>query len=280
MYRLIQFIHSYRAFLLLLLVESICIWLLVRNNPYHSAAYFHTSNAIVGNIYASKDNLSQYFNLPSVNEDLANNNAMLRELLSQSHVPLIVNSKLDSLERSHFGYKYEYLSAKIINNSTSLAHNFLTINKGRLNGVEPGMGVISDFGIVGKIMTVSNNFATVSSMLNTDVFVSALIKRNNTFCTINWDGDNILETKLLYVPMHIELEKGDTIVSSGFNTIYPENTVIGFVDDYSLSENQSWYDIDVSLSNDFSNLSYVYVIKNPLKDERFNLETQIKLENE
>lgn len=280
MYRLIQLLHSYRAFLLLLLIESICIWLLVRNNPYHSAAYFRTSNTIIGNIYASKDNLWQYFNLPSVNEDLTSDNARLRELLSQSHVPIIVNSKRDSLEKSHIGYKYEYLSAKIINNSTRLRHNYLTINKGRFHGVEPGMGVISDLGIVGKVMSVSNNFATVSSMLNADVFVSALLKRNNTFCSINWDGRDLLQTKLLYVPRHIQLEKGDTVVTSAYNTIYPENTVIGFIDDYALSNNPSWYDINVKLSNDFSSLAYVYVIKNPLKDERINLETEIKQENE
>jgi len=280
MYRLIRLLHSYRAFLLLLLIESLCIWLLVRNNPYHSAAYFHTSNVIIGNIYASTDKLSQYFNLRSINEDLANSNAMLRELLSQSHVSVIVNSKHDSLEKSHIGYKYEYLSAKIINNSTRLMHNFLTINKGRLNGIEPGMGVISDFGIIGKVMSVSNNFATVSSLLNTDVFVSAILKRNSTFCSVNWDGKNIIETKLLYVPMHIELEKGDTIVTSGYNTVYPENTLVGFIEDYSLSDNQSWYDINIKLSNDFSNLVYVYVIKNPMKDERINLEMEIKQENE
>lgn len=280
MYRLLQLLHSYRAFLLLLFIEIVCIWLLVRNNPYHSASYFHTSNILIGNIYKIKSNISQYFSLPEINAQLANDNAQLRELLSQSQVPIIVNTTEDSLELSHIDYKYEYLAAKVINNSTILMHNFITLNKGRVNGVEPGMGVISSLGIVGKIMSVSENFATVSSLLNTDVFVSSFLKRNNTFCSINWDGSDILKTKLLYVPRHIALEKGDSVVTSGYNSIFPKNILVGFIDDYSLTTSSSFYEIDVNLSNDFSNLAYVYVIKNPFKEERIDLETAIQQENE
>jgi rod shape-determining protein MreC len=251
---------------------------MVGNSPYHSAAYFHTSNAIIGNIYRTKNNISQYFNLPVVNDELASDNAKLRELLSRSQAPIIVESKQDSLEHSHIDYNYQYLSAKVINNSTRLMHNFLTINKGHANGVEPGMGVISAKGIVGKVMSVSKNFATVSSLLNTEVFVSAYLKRNNTFCSINWDGRDNLKTKLLFVPKHIDLEKGDTIVTSGYNSVFPKSILIGFIDDY--TENASFYDIKVNLSNDFSNLAYVYVIKNPLKEERIELEAALQEENE
>lgn len=279
MYRLLQLLHSYRAFLLLLFFEIVCLWLLVRNNPYHSAAYFHTSNAIVGGIYQTRVNISQYFNLPRVNEELANDNAQLRELLAQSQVPVIVETRRDSLALTKSEYNHDYLAAKVINNSTRLSHNYLTINKGSLNGVEPGMGVISAHGIVGKVMAVSENFSTVASLLNNDVFVSSYLKRSNTFGSINWDGNNKLKTKLKFVPRHIQLEKGDTIVTSGYNTIFPENILIGFVDDFR-TENDAWYDIDVNLSNDFSNLAYVYVIKNPMKQERIELESEIQERNE
>ena len=274
MYRLLQLLHSYRAFLLLLFFEIVCIWLLVRNNPYHSAAYFHTSNAVIGSIYQTRNNISQYFNLPSVNQELANDNALLRELLAKSQVPIVVDSKQDSLALTKNEYNHQFLSAKVINNSVQLSHNYLTINKGTANGVESGMGVISANGIVGKVMSVSKNFATVSSLLNKDVFVSSYLKRNNTFSSINWDGNSNLKTKLKFVPRHIQLEKGDTIVTSGYNSIFPENILIGFIDEYSITDNDSWYDIDVKLSNDFSSLAYVYVIKNPNRQERIELESE------
>lgn len=254
--------------------------MLVGNNPYHSAAYFRTSNVVVANIYSSKNNIQQYFSLPGINQELANDNARLRELLSETQVPVIVDSKEDSTHMIDKLKKYEYLAAKVINNSTRLMHNYLTINKGRNNGVEPGMGVISSDGIVGKVMSVSNNFATVASLLNIDVFVSAYLQRNNTFGSIHWEGGDILKTNLQFVPRHIGLQVGDTIVTSGYNTIFPEDIIIGFVDDFRIDEADSWYDIDVNLSNDFSRLSYVYVIKNPNKQERVELETESRTDYE
>jgi rod shape-determining protein MreC len=142
------------------------------------------------------------------------------------------------------------------------------------------MGVISSDGIVGKVMSVSQNFATVSSLLNIDVYVSTNLKRNNTFSSLHWDGKDMLKTKLMYVPRHIQLQKGDTIVTSGYNSIFPENILVGFIEDFNLTENASFYDIDVQLSNDFSKLAYVYVIKNPLKEERIQLESEIQQEHE
>ncbi len=252
---------------------------MVRNNPYHSAAYFHSSNALVSNIFKTRNNITQYFNLPQVNEELANDNAQLRELLAQNQVPIVVNSTQDSLEQSDPNFAYSYISAKVINNSTRLIHNYITINKGSNNGVKPEMGVISAKGIVGKVMTVSKNFATVSSMLNTDVYVSAYIKRNNTFGSIHWDGNSLVKTKLMFVPKHIVLQKGDTVVTSGYNSIFPEGITVGYVDSYELNDD-GYFDIDVNLSNDFSNLGYVYIVKNPLKEERIELETAIRQENE
>ena len=274
MYRLLQLLHSYRAFLLLLFFEIVCLWLLVRNNPYHSAAYFHTSSAVIGSIYQIRTSITQYFNLPEVNQELANDNALLRELIAKSQVPVVVSSVEDSLALTKNEYDHTFLSAKVINNSIQLSHNYLTINKGSSNGVEPGMGVISANGIVGKVMSVSDHYATVASLLNKDVFVSSYLKRNNTFCSVNWDGSSNLDTKLKFVPRHIQLERGDTIVTSGYSSIFPENILIGFIDDYSLTENDSWYDIDVRLSNDFSSLVYVYVVKNPNREERIELESE------
>jgi len=254
--------------------------LLVRNNPYHSAAYFHTSNSIIGNIFETRENITQYFNLPSVNQELSNDNALLREMLAKSQVPIVVISDQDSLALTKNEKNHKYLSAKVINNSIQLSHNYLTINKGSNSGVESGMGVISANGIVGKVMSVSKNYATVASLLNKDVFVSSFLPRSNTFCSINWHGSSNLSTKLKFVPRHIALQQGDTVVTSGYSTIFPENMMIGFIENFEIGENDSWYDIDVKLSNDFSSLAYVYVVKNPNKEERIELESENMIANE
>jgi rod shape-determining protein MreC len=275
MYQLLKLIHSYRAFLVFLFIEFVCFWLLVRSNPYHSAAYFHTSNAVIGSIYETRNDITQYFRLPQVNEELASDNARLRELISQSQIPIVVNSRIDSIELSKSEPEYGFLSAKVINNSVALSHNFITINKGRANGILPDMGVISADGVVGKVMSVSDHYATISSLLNTDVFISARIKRTGNFGSIHWDSEDPLSAKMMFVPSHIELQKGDTIVTSGYNSIFPEGIMIGTITEFSL-QTDSFYDIDVDLSNDFTALSYVYVVRNPRREERWELENEIE----
>ncbi len=274
MYQLFKLIHTYRAFLTFLFIEFICLWVLVRNNAYHSASFFHTSNIVAGRVLSVRHNIVQYFNLPDVNDKLAGENAKLRETLASQQVPVIVETLPDSIMATKPVEDYKYLAARVINNSTGLVHNYITINKGRLSGVEPGMGVITAQGVVGKVKAVSANFATVSSIMHTDVFVSAAVKRNNTLCTINWDGKSVQSAKLLYLPRHIPVQVGDTILTSGYNAVFPEKLMIGVVQNFELDNNSSFYDIDVLLANDFSQLSYVYIVKNPSREEQIRLETQ------
>ena len=275
MYQLLRLIQRYRAFLTFLFIEFICLWFLVRNSAFHSAAYFHTSNVLTARILSVKHGVVQYFGLPAANEQLAYDNARLRELLSKQQLPVVVSTRLDSMLLAQPTYHFNFLAAKVINNSTRLTHNHLTINKGKVNGVIPGMGVIAPNGVVGKVKAVSDHFATISSLLNTEVFVSAYIKRNNVFCSINWDGKDILKAKMLYVPRHIELQQGDTILTSGYNSVFPENILIGTISEFSLAQNATFYEADIELSNDFSRISYVYVIKNPYREERHALESEL-----
>jgi rod shape-determining protein MreC len=142
------------------------------------------------------------------------------------------------------------------------------------------MGVISDRGVIGKVMAVSDRFAVVVSLLNTEMFISAMIKRNNTLCTINWDGLSAIETPLLYVPRHVNVEQGDTIITSGYNSIFPENILIGTVKTKSLESNATFFDIRVALTEDFYKLNYVYVVKNPVQAERDELEASMYSGNE
>jgi rod shape-determining protein MreC len=117
-------------------------------------------------------------------------------------------------------------------------------------------------------------------LINTRMYVSASIKNNGTFGTIKWPGEDPDYIDLLYIPRHIELEKGDTIVTSGYNAIFPDNIMIGTVSGYELEENSPFYDIQVKLTNDFSKLSNVYVIENPIKEEKEMLEQQNVIQDE
>jgi rod shape-determining protein MreC len=263
--------------LLFLFLEFISLWLTVRSNPYHSAAYFHSSSQMAGSLYATRQEMIDYLNLKEVNKTLAEENASLRQSISEIQKPMLVAKVPDSARVTEVNFKYQFLSAKVINNTTRFNHNFITINKGYKHGIQPGMGVINTNGVVGKIMATSENFAVLASLLNIDMFVSSVIRRNNTFCSINWDGRDPQIANALYIPRHINLQEGDTILTSGFNAVFPENIMIGTIERFSLKENATFYDVGVKLAPDFAQLSYVYLIENPKKQELDSLELSIDL---
>lgn len=275
MSRLFQLIYRYRAFLIFLVFELLCFWLMVRSNPYHSAAFFSSSNQIAGNIYTTKENITSYFSLKKVNENLAEENAELREELYTVSRPVIVRGKLDSAKIPEVGLNYSFISAKVINNTTYQTHNHFTINKGARQGIRQGMGVISANGVVGIIKSVSGNFSTAYSILNNNVLISAELKKSNTLCTVNWGGLDPRFARVLYLPRHIDVEKGDTVITSGFNAVFPEKILIGTVEEVNLNENESFYNIRLRLAADLTSLSYVYVVDNPKKEEQLNLEQEV-----
>jgi rod shape-determining protein MreC len=274
MRRLLQLIHYYRAFLLFLVLEFVSLIFLVRFNPYHSASFFYSSNIVSGKIFTIRNNIAQYFSLVSKNEELAYENAWLREQYYKLRNEARTRTNLLPEDGKNFE-PFEFVNATVINNSTRKFHNFITINAGASNGIEQGMGVIGPSGIIGKIFSVSENYATISSALNIDVLTSAVIKSDGTFCTARWSGEDPRYINLLYVPRHISVQKGDSVVTSGFNPVFPSDVMIGIIEDVSLKESESFYNVKVALSTDFFTLSQVYVIKNPLAKERNSLEENL-----
>jgi rod shape-determining protein MreC len=279
MERLFIFFYQYRAFFTFLILEVVCAWLIIENNQYQGARFFNSSNSMVASLNTFSQGVREYFLLRKINTTLAEENAALRSKLeqyNQSKYALANNALADSLRvDSALATQYEFVSAKVVANTVHRATNFLTINKGSKDSIQSGMAVISPNGIVGKVKTTSRHFSVVTSLLHVDVHVSVMIKNSGYMATAQWDGIDPDFVKLLYVPRHVNPVKGDTIVTSGFNAIYPEGVLVGVIE--SVTKDQSlYYDIDVKLSQDFRKLSYVEVVKSGLRNERDSLEAPYK----
>ena len=274
MQRLFLFIYKYRAFLSFLFLEIICLWFIVQNNNYQSAKYFNSSNRISGNMLATSRGVEDYFNLKEVNQDLAAENASLRKQIEQYHQSLY-NINVRQNQDAELLQKYEYIPAKVIKNSTRRFENYITVNKGSKHGIEPGMGVIDQNGVVGKVKNVSRNFSVIISVLHGNSLISSKIKRTKDLCTIKWDGKNYQEVNLLYLPRHVQLQAGDTVVTSGYNAIFPEEVPVGIIESYEISEDALFFDVKVKLITDLNRLSYVYLVKNNMKIEQDSLESTV-----
>ncbi|GAB2625173.1 rod shape-determining protein MreC [Belliella aquatica] len=277
MQRILLFLYSLRAFLLFILLEVIAIWLIVSYNTQQGSVFFNSSNQLSGKILGTKNNVSEYFSLREVNTRLVDTNAELLAELEMYRKPAdSVFIELDSTLMASFEFK----GAKVINNSIRLSQNHLTLNKGANQGIKPGMGVFNGQGVVGRVKGVSDNFATVISLLHTELLVSSKIESTEVFGSIKWDGASPKNAKLLYVPRHVKVQVGDKIVTSGYNAVFPEGIAIGKILEVNQGTDTNYLDITVELSTDFTRVSYVYLVENTIEAELDSLYINSELINE
>ena len=278
MRNLFAFIYRFRAFLVFLLLEALCVFLIVRYNTYQGAAFFNSASRYVGQVLEFQSGVTDYFRLTGINQTLASENAALRQELMQYRLAALTDSTA-ALDTTYFtptdssaSFPYHLMAGRVINNSVRRMNNYLTISKGTADGVQPGMGVVAPEGVVGRVKTVSEHYATVTSLLHSQMLISAKLTKDGTFGTIKWQGGDYRTALLDYIPLHVKPEEGDTVVTSGFNTVFPEGIMIGTISSIEQEPDKSFYTIGVKLSVDFAQLSYVYVVENTYKQERDTLE--------
>lgn len=272
MRNLFRFLTKNSFIFLFLLLEVVAFSLLVQNNNYQSSKVLNSSNFLVGNLYATINNIDEYFSLKEENQKLADQNAKLQSTNVSSFMKVF--GRMVQINDTTYFQSYVYSSAKVINNSTNKRQNYLTLDKGGINGIQSEMGVISSKGVVGIVKNVSEHFSSVMSVLHEKTKISAKIKKSGYYGSLIWEGGNYREAELKDIPNHVKLEVGDTIVTSGYSSIFPENILIGTVKEFDLPKGNNFYNIKVEFTEDYKNVSHVYIVRSLLKEERQKLEAQ------
>ena len=179
---------------------------------------------------------------------------------------------MDSTKTPSMLEQYNFIVAKVINNSVSKPNNYITLNKGSLEGIKPGMGIISPQGVVGRVMVCSEHFSTATSLLHSKMLISAEISRIHASGSLKWGGNDPNSANLEFVARHLKPKVGDTVRTSEFSNILPEGIHVGVIRKISLKDDATFYSIDVDLATDFSTLNFVYVIENKLQAEKDSLQ--------
>jgi rod shape-determining protein MreC len=269
MQQIINFIIRYKNLLLYLLLLIISFGFTINAHSYHRSRFLNSANWVTGNIFQTSNDITSYFQLGEENKELLEENRRLRLLLINQPIK-------DSLELDTSSIKYKIISGQVIKNSYASPRNYITINKGKAQGVEEDMGVITSKGILGIIENYSANFATVQSILNTKSNINAKIKNTNHFGSLVWDAKDYTTVQLTDIPRLVQLNIGDTIVTGAMSSIFPENIPIGTIKKFDLNVQKSFYSIDVALFNDMTGIKNVYVIKNLERPEIKALESETK----
>ena len=267
---------KHNDWVLFLLLEGISLVLIVRFNNYQGATFFTSAGSVAGSAYSVFMDANRYFHLKTENDGLlAQNVALTRELseLKEQLTELRNKEALtgDSLVKS-IGSGYKFLTANIINNSLNSVNNFITLNKGSDDGIRPEMGVFNSDGIVGVVYLTSPNRSIVIPLLNSKSSVSCRVKGSESFCSLSWDGGDPRYSNLIDLPRYAQFETGDTVVTSGFSSIFPGDLPVGTVERIEDSADGMFYTVRVKLFVDFSRLTSVFIVGNDGYEEQSKLE--------
>ncbi|TNF24302.1 MAG: rod shape-determining protein MreC [Bacteroidetes bacterium] len=272
MKNILLFIYRNHVFFLFLLLEAVSVLLIVNNNSFHRGSVLSSSNRLTGQVYELNNRISEYFHLRTVNQDLAMENAVLRSMLNESQYSYGSNtvSVTDSVRWQH----YTFLPAKVVNSTTDRRSNYLTINRGLLQGVEPEMAVISSNGIVGIVKDVSKNYASVISVLHKSSSISAKLADEGYIGSLTWNGRDPRMAQLMDIPNHVVMSEGMLVETSGYSAMFPSGIPIGKVHRFHVDEGDNFYSIEVELFTNMRSVEMVYVVNNLMRMEQVQLETE------
>ncbi|MEN8136827.1 MAG: rod shape-determining protein MreC [Bacteroidota bacterium] len=272
MQQLLFFLAKKKHFFLFLFIQLITLWLTIQNQDYHRAKFVNSTGNFVGSIYSLANNWDSYIGLKQENQKLLEENAKLHSMLLSSMFEIEKNYiNISDSSSAKFIQKYNFTDAEIINNSFRNRNNHITLNKGRVHGIQPENGVISTNGIVGIVESVGKNYSSIISVLNKNLQINAKLKNSNYFGSLSWPGNDRNTFILSDIPKEAQFNIGDTITTGGFSTIFPAGINIGTVENFEIPIGQNYYEIIVKSFVDYANIKSVYIVKNLHKSEINNI---------
>ena len=280
MRNLLNYLLRNSAWFLAILLIAFSLFLVFKHNSFQRSVYLSSANKVSSQLYGVSNNVTSFFSLKRDNKGLLERNAELEhtvQLLKKHIVTLTGDTStidaftLDSIVPAQF----EFIPADVVNISISKFNNYITIDKGSLNGVRPDMGVISSAGVVGVVRNVSQHSAVIIPIINPKFRLGAKLKNSENFGSIAWDGRNADEAQLREVPKHEVFAVGDTVVT-GFSRIFPEGIIVGYTKELGISPDDNFNTFNINLATNFHTLQHVLIIDDKYHRERMALETSIK----
>ena len=283
--RLLDFFLRYGNFLIFMGLQVLSLVLLVNFNQNQEKIFDNWLLDMNGSINQTKAEWQEFIGLTQKNEELAlenirlkndiirlrNENESLRFRVPYSRNFVVMPDSLFPLSR------YEFKHCRAISNEIRGNYNFITLNVGKRHGVRKEMGIMSSLGIAGIVVAVSENYSLGMSLLNKNMKLSAKILSKNIYGTFNWHGGNPYQGTVNFIPLHFKINVGDTIVTSGYSAIFPENFVIGTIAAIDPNNQDGFYDIKVKLATDFSTLDHLYLVQHERKTELDSLRNQFNV---
>lgn len=273
----LAFIRRFQVLLFFALLQGIALTIYFTFSAFPRTQYLTTASNVSASLLSVRNDVTKHFGLSKSNEKLQDENIALREQLLENQLLIDSTTYLDTaiVRKGEYVQQYKYIPGTVINSTFHKRNNYFTINIGEEQGVERGMGVISDKGIVGVIHNTSAHFATVKSCLTKDINTDVMIESTGEPGILKWDGRDARRGNMTGVSNDTKIKKWSNIVTRGGAGIFPKGIPVGKVEKTEVIEGQPLWDITVKFSENFRSVQYVYVIKNVLLGEQKELESTI-----
>jgi rod shape-determining protein MreC len=278
MRNLIAFFKRFRVFLVFVVLQLFAITTYFSFLNFPRARYLTTASAVSGSILGAKQEVTKHFNLTKNNQDLQKENIRLRKQLPESFHRLQYGTV--KINDTLFRQQYEYIPALVINSTVTKRNNYFTLDIGSKQKIKRGMGVFSDKGIVGIVHNVSENYAVVKSVLTENINVDIMIEPIGLFGLLKWDGRDSRRGSIAGISNDQSIKKWSKVVTRGGSGIFPRGLPVGRIEKLRPVEGKPLWDVVLRFSENYSALQRVYVIKNLLREEQENLESEIPADKE
>ena len=226
-------------------------------------------------MYEADASIRSYFSLKRVNEELSLRNFYLERQVTQlrrMYGDLTQDTTVMERQELQLLSRFQLVPAKVVSNSLDKADNFITIDKGRTDGVEKDMGVACGNGVVGVVYLASSHYSVVIPVLNvTSSRISCAIRGRGYFGYLQWYGGDPTVAYVEDVPRHARFKRGDWVETSGYSSIFPQGVLVGKIEKIFNSADGLSYRLKVRLSTDFGCLRDVFVISDKSIGEQMQL---------
>lgn len=274
MRNLLDFLSRHNHWFVFVLLEVISAVLLFRYNSYQGSVWFSSANAVSGKLFEWNSAVGQYFSLIDVNEQLTQRNIYLErevEQLSEKLRTATRDSSLVEKMQKNVIAGLQTIPAKVVSSSLDKANNFITIDKGSLDGVKKDMGVICGTGVVGIVYLTSDHYSVIIPVLSQQSSISCAIKGRGYFGYLKWTGGSPASVYVDDIPRHAHFKLGEYVVTSGYSSVFPPGIFVGRIKHVYNSENGMSYRLKVDLSTDFTRLRDVCVINDTEMDKKLEI---------
>jgi len=265
------FLKRYSVLIIFLVLQGLALSMLFSYNRFHQTTYGIFSNEVAGSLNKRVNKVESFFTLSEQNQALRKQNAALLSYLPSGSVSpdtsfLVVSDTIavDSLKSYR---QYQYFDAKIISNSVFLQQNYIVLHRGSVQGIVSNMAVVGTDGLIGTVISVSENMSIVMSLLHRQSKVIAVLKKGSGLGEVTWDGKDPRFLVLSKVPKTIVVKKGDTVVSSPYSDKFPPGIPIGYVEKIDQDQETNTYKLKIRTAVDFYAVQHAYIVKNLLQEE-------------